>query len=108
MNSLITLSVEGGTHTVIIRSVARNPITGGFQHVDLQEVRLDEPIRASLPIMSTGEAPAARGGALVLRVLDHLNVEGLPEALPHAIHADVSHLADKDAALHATWRYRKA
>ena len=101
-NSPITLRVDGNTHTVIIRKVERNPVDGNVQHVDLQDVRLDEPIRARLPIVLTGEAPAAKGGALVLRVLDHLNVEGIPTALPHAVHADISHLTERDASLHVS------
>lgn len=100
MNALVSLVVDGGSRPVLVRGVARDRITGVPTHVDLQEVALDEPIKATVPIVLTGESPAAKGGALVIRLLDHVTVEGLPADLPSAIHADVSSLEEVNATLH--------
>ena len=99
INSLVTLLIDGATRSAMLREIKRSPRTGLPLHVDLQEVALDEPIRARLPIVLTGESPAVRAGYVLVRPLDHVNVEGLPARLPHALHIDVSGLTNHDAAL---------
>ncbi|MHB1414457.1 MAG: 50S ribosomal protein L25 [Chloroflexota bacterium] len=100
LNTLLSLVVRGGAKSVILRGVERDPLTGAMQHVDIQEVALDEPIRAPVPIVTVGESPAATGPVMVLRVLEHLAVEGLPSRLPHNITVDIGELTAEKGAIH--------
>lgn len=99
-NSLVTLVSGGSTHSVMLRAVEIDHLRGIPRHVDLEEVSLDEPIHAQLPLVLTGEAPATKSGSVVLRLVEHLNVEGLPTKLPHVIHVDVSHLTETGQTIH--------
>lgn len=92
LNTLISLRFDDKTRSVMLRSVDRDNLRRSILNVDLQEVALDEPIRAQVPIVLTGEAPATRSGAVLLRLVDHLNLAALPALLPHSVHIDVTHL----------------
>lgn len=100
INSLVTLVIDGNARPAVLRGVAREPLTGAYQHVDLQEVSLDEPIKATVPVVLEGESPAAKGGLIVVRSVDHVTVEALPADLPSNIHVDVSGLTSPEQAIH--------
>lgn len=99
-NALVTLTLDGAERSVLIRGVARDARRGDPIHVDLQEVSLDQPIKAIVPVVLVGEAPAAKGDNILLRLVDHLTVEALPATLPPSIAVDVSVLEDADQTLH--------
>lgn len=91
--SLMNLALESEDHPVIIRQVQYHPLRGTIQHVDFYQVRLDEAIRAAVPISFTGESTAVKDlGGVLVRNLDELEIEALPKDLPHDISADISQL----------------
>ena len=67
---------------------------GGVTHVDLQEVRLDRPITASVSVNLAGgdSAPGVKEGGVLSQVLREVNVEALPLEVPEHIEVDVSML----------------
>ena len=85
---------ESGRHPVLIENVQRNAGTGKILHVDFRQVELNRPVRASVPLVLTGESPAAVRGAVVVQALDSLEVEALPRELPQEITVDISGLVD--------------
>ncbi|MHB1131258.1 MAG: 50S ribosomal protein L25 [Chloroflexota bacterium] len=95
-NVLVTLRLDEGSRTVMLRSVTRHNLSKEPLNVDFQEVALDEPIRAQVPLVVTGEPANRSANAMILRLVEHLNVEALPAAVPHSISVDVSHLASDD------------
>lgn len=100
LNRVFSLVLDGAPRSVLIRGVARERISRAISHVDFQEVSLDEPIKATVPIVLTGEPSTPRKDVVVMRLLDHITVEGLPTKLPGAVHADVARLSEPDEALH--------
>ena len=101
-STLIDLKVDGGQGTTVLaRQIQRHPLTGNLLHVDFFQVSMTERIRADVPIVLVGEAPAARSAtAMLLHGIDVLHVECLPGDLPHAIEVDVSNLRDVGDAIH--------
>ncbi len=98
--SLINLALEGGFHTVLIREVQRHPVNDTMMHVDFYQVRLDEAIAASVPLVFVGESEAVRDlGGVLVRNIDEAEVEALPQDLPHAIEVDISGLKKFDQAI---------
>lgn len=98
---LVSLSVDGQTHNVMVRQVQRHPVTGRLVHVDLYQVRMDEKTRVRLPILFVGEAPAVKVlDGMLLHAIEALQVEALPGDLPGNIEIDVSVLTELDQALH--------
>lgn len=92
-STLIELTVNGETHTVLVREVQRDPIRTDIRHVDFLKVAMDVAIRTEVPLEFVGEAPAVKtyGGVLVTG-LDSIEVEALPGDLPDRVMVDLSAL----------------
>ncbi len=91
-STLLELEVDGDkTRHVIINEVQVDPIKGEPVHVDFLEVRLDQKIKAEVPLLFIGESPAVKelGGVLVKNI-QHVEVEAFPQDLPHNIEIDIS------------------
>ncbi|MCX6004293.1 MAG: 50S ribosomal protein L25 [Chloroflexi bacterium] len=100
---LISLKVgDSATPTrVLIRKIQRNPMTGDPIHVDFYQVRMTEKLKAEVPLLFIGEAPALIIKTLsLLHTLTSLHIEALPDDLPHNIEVDISSLAEADQAIH--------
>jgi len=93
-NGLLTLTLDGKkADTVLVREVARNPVTRKIEHVDLQRVSEHEEVRARVPIVTIGTARGVREFGGVMDVLVHeLEVEGPVDQLPDHLEIDVSDL----------------
>ena len=65
---------------------------GGVTHVDLQEVRLDRAIQASVTVLLLGgeDAPGVREGGVLSQPLREVTVEALPLEVPEHLDLDVS------------------
>lgn len=87
---LLAVDGEGEPRRVLVNEVQRHPLSGAPVHVDFHQVRLTEKIRATVPLVFTGESPAVKdlGGTLV-KSLDEMEVEALPQDLPEEIIVDV-------------------
>jgi len=94
-NTVITLVDEkGGKIPVIVSDVATDHMRGTILSVDFHHIRMDEKIQAKVPIEFVGEAPAIKKGFILVRVLDEIEVEALPDKIPHRFEADISGLND--------------
>jgi large subunit ribosomal protein L25 len=102
--TLIDLAVADSPHAsqpVLVREVQIHPLRGHIMHVDLYRVKMDEVIRARVPLTFTGEAPAVKDlGGVLVRNLDEVELEAKPADLPHDISVDISSLAEFDAPMH--------
>jgi large subunit ribosomal protein L25 len=98
--ALVTVAVDGKSIQVLIRKVAIEPIKRTPIHIDLYQVRMDEPITSSVPIVFEGSAPAvSQHGGVLLHPLSHVTVRCLPAHLPPSFHVDLSKLTEVDQAL---------
>ena len=85
---------------VMVARVQHEPVTGAIQHVDFLQVQMSKPVRARVPIHIEGEAPAVKlHDAVLLHMLDTVEVEARPGDLPAALDLDISGLADLKSAL---------
>ena len=66
-------------------------------HIDLQEVRLDQPIQAQVVVELVGESAGTKEGGVLSQVTREINVEALPMEVPEHIELDVSEMAIGDA-----------
>jgi large subunit ribosomal protein L25 len=84
-------TVDGKTHNVLVQDVQRHYLTGAPIHIDFLEVSMTEKLTATVPLEFVGESIAVKnmGGTLV-KVLDEVEVECLPNDLPHNIEIDIS------------------
>ena len=71
---------------------------GKLVHVDLQVVRLDQPIQATVTVELVGadNAPGVKEGGALSQVAREINVEALPMEIPERIelHVDAMQIGD--------------
>jgi large subunit ribosomal protein L25 len=97
--ALFDLEIEGAkTVPVVVKEQQLHPVRGSLQHIDLQEVRLDEAIQAEVAVELEGTeaAPGVKGGGVLEHVTREVTVEALPAEIPDRIVADVSAMEIND------------
>ena len=100
--AVIDLSVDDSKPTpVVLKDSQRDPVRGETTHVDLLRVRLDEKIRAIVPLELTGvdDAPGVKQGGVLEQITRELEVEALPTAIPESVTHDVSAMEIGDTIL---------
>jgi large subunit ribosomal protein L25 len=98
-HAVLDVVVEGGqSHSSVLKEFQLDPIRGYITHVDLQEVRLDQPIHATVSVTLVGEAVGAKEGGILTQVTNSVNIEALPLEVPEHLEVDVTNLAIGDSA----------
>jgi len=94
LHAILDVVIEGQTspHHAVLKEFQQNPLRGTITHVDFHEVRLDQPIHASVAVQFVGESPGVKQGGVLQQVTRELNVEALPGSIPEHIEADLSSL----------------
>src|SRR5712691_11633365 len=98
LHAILDVVLEGQTttHASILKDYQQDPIRGHISHIDLHEVRLDQPIQASVNIQLIGEPAGVKEGGVLSQVQREINVEALPMEIPEHIDLDVSGMAIGD------------
>jgi large subunit ribosomal protein L25 len=100
LHSILDVQVDGTgkSHASILKDYQVDAVRGHVTHVDLQEVRLDQPIHATVTVQLHGgeDAPGVREGGVLSQPLRELNVQALPLEVPEHLDLDVSHMATGD------------
>jgi large subunit ribosomal protein L25 len=92
-NAVLDVVVDGGSaHASVLKEYQRDPVRGTITHVDLQEVRLDQPIHATVPVHLIGEAAGTKAGGVLTQAVMEVNVEALPMEVPASVDFDISGL----------------
>jgi large subunit ribosomal protein L25 len=92
LHAILDVVIEGQTtvHPSILADYQQDPIRGTISHIDLREVRLDQPIHATVVIQLIGEAAGVKTGGMLSLVARELHVEALPADVPEHIDVDVT------------------
>ena len=98
---VVTLAIAGRKRpvTAVVKEVQRDAITAGPLHFDFREVRADELITTSVPLVPTGEAAGQQHGGQLEQMVHQLTLECLPGNLPDMVRVDISGL-DLDDVMH--------
>ena len=97
--ALFDLELEGSKAVpVVVKEQQLHPVRGNLQHIDLQEVKLDEAIQAEVAIELEGAeaAPGVKEGGVLEHVTREITVEALPTEIPERLVADVSAMEIND------------
>ena len=92
LHAILDVVLEGqkSTHPSVLKEYQLDPIRGKLTHIDLQEVRLDQPIQASVTVNLIGEPVGVKEGGVLSQVSREVNVEALPMEIPEHFDIDVS------------------
>jgi large subunit ribosomal protein L25 len=88
-NVLLTLKIDGTDELAIPKAIQRDPIKGGYRHIDLLTVRRGEKITIDVAIHIVGDV--VRGGLLATESTS-VSLEAEATNIPSAIEVDVSEL----------------
>lgn len=99
-SSVVGVKLPNGEQNVLIHDVQHDPRTGKFLHADLFQVKMDEKIKATVPLQFEGTSPAVRelDGVLVTN-LNEVEVECLPGILPPEITVNIDSLKTFEDAI---------
>lgn len=98
-NAIISLTVDGGEHTALIRDVQYDPISRAILHLDFQKVSLTESVEVEVTLHLTGVPVGVKdGGGVLEHITRTVKVRCLPTAIPSSIDVDVTRLAIGDSA----------
>lgn len=92
-STLIFLNVDGQSYPTIINDIAKDAVSDDILHADFYKVNLDEKIKAKVAVVFHGESPAVKDlGGIFVRNINEIEIEALPQDLPHEIVVDLSSL----------------
>jgi large subunit ribosomal protein L25 len=98
-HALFDVEIEGSKAVpVVVKDQQLHPVRGSLQHIDLQEVKLDEAIQADVTIELEGVevAPGVKASGVLEHVTREVTVEALPTEIPEKIVVDVSAMEIND------------
>jgi large subunit ribosomal protein L25 len=88
----VVLEGEKTVHPSILAEYQQDPIRGTISHIDLREVRLDQPIHATVVVQLVGESVGVKGGGMLSLVTREVHLEALPADVPEHIEVDVTRM----------------
>ena len=103
-NKMVALSIDDGKpYNVMIQDVQTDSRSGQIIHADFYKVKMNEKIKAEIPLHVIGESTAVYKleGSLI-QGLSTVEVEALPANLPENIEVDISVLDDFDKTIHVS------
>jgi large subunit ribosomal protein L25 len=92
--TMIELDLAGKPHKVLARDVQFHPVTDRPEHVDFLRVTADTLITVDVPVIFDNEetCPGIKRGGVLNIVRHAIELECRADAIPHALHADLSTL----------------
>jgi large subunit ribosomal protein L25 len=100
-SSLIMIELEGTEYPALVREKQRDYIKNRLLHLDFQVISMTEKVTTKVGIELTGTAPAVKAfNAVIVTVLNELEIECMPQDLPARVVIDISGLAEIGAGIH--------
>jgi large subunit ribosomal protein L25 len=93
----VVLEGQQRAHHAVLKDFQVDPVKSRLLHVDLHEVRLDQPIQAQVLIELVGTPEGVVQGGVLSQVTREVNVEALPLEVPDRFSLDVEGLAIGDS-----------
>jgi len=94
LHAILDVVLEGQktVHPSILADYQQDPIRVTISHIDLREVRLDQPIHATVVVQLVGESVGVKGGGMLSLVTREVHLEALPADVPEHIEVDVTRM----------------
>jgi large subunit ribosomal protein L25 len=88
---------------VFIKQTTVDAKRNALLHVEFFQANLREKVTTHLPLHYVGDSPAVREGGILLTLLDHVDIECLPDDVPAGgIEVDVSQIAEINGTIHVS------
>lgn len=93
--ALINLAVENDQSfekMVMIKEVQADPISQKYLHLDFYEIRMDQKISTTVPVLIKGVSKGVEAGGTLQIIRRELDVVCLPSEIPDSIEIDITDL----------------
>lgn len=91
-SALVELNLDGEDRIVLIKDVQYHPVKDQILHVDFQEVRANEKIKVTIPIVLNGRDDIHVQPSVLFQLLEEIDVECFPRDIPQTAEVDVSEM----------------
>jgi large subunit ribosomal protein L25 len=99
-SNLITLDIENSSVKVLVKDIQRDVMKHTLKHLDFYQVNMKEKINTEIPLHFIGESKAVRElGGMLMKDMDTLEIECLPNDLVDHIDVDISVLDSFEAEI---------
>ena len=86
-----------------VRQTAVDPKRNALLHVEFYQANLREKLTTALPLHFVGESPAVKEGGIFLPLLDHVDIESLPQDVPAGgLEVDISQITEINGTIHVS------
>jgi large subunit ribosomal protein L25 len=92
----VVLDGQKTTHPSVLKDYQQEVPSGRLAHIDLHEVRLDQPIQAQVAVELIGEPAGVKEGGVLSQVSRDIRLEALPLEIPDHLELDVTGMAIGD------------
>ena len=92
LHAILDVVVDGQetARPSVLKDYQQHVPSGRLSHIDLHEVRLDQPIQTQVSVTLVGEPAGVKEGGVLSQVSREINVEALPMEIPDHLGLDVS------------------
>jgi large subunit ribosomal protein L25 len=84
--------MDGAQKHVLFKDYTVDPVTRRLLHADFLEVKLDEPVKVEVPVVTVGRAQGVTDGGILSLATHEITLEALPTKIPVQIEVDVTNL----------------
>ena len=91
-NTVLTLKTDAGEKHVLFKDYTVDPVSRRLLHADFLEVKLDQPVKVGVPVVTTGRAVGQAEGGILSIATHEIVLEALPAKIPVRIEVDVTEL----------------
>jgi large subunit ribosomal protein L25 len=97
----VKIDDEGTSRKAFLKALQVDTVSGKFSHMDLHQISMDQTLRITIPVVTTGTSIGVESGGLLQIIRRELEVICLPQNIPESIEVDVSQL-DIGASIHVS------
>jgi large subunit ribosomal protein L25 len=92
LHSILDVVFDGQKtpHHAVLKEYQLDPTRARLLHIDLHEVRLDQPIHAQVVVEAVGESQGVTEGGVLSQIAREVNVEALPMDVPDHLEIDIT------------------
>lgn len=98
-SSVIGLELNGKVHKALMKEVQVHPITKSVLHMDFQDVKADDLVNVSVPLMFENMTAEQKKVGDLKKSYRFLAIRGKVKDIPEAFKVDVSHLKENESIL---------
>jgi len=101
MNTIINIVAGKEKYPTLVHDIQKDYLSDEVIHIDFYRVRMDEKIKAKVPLEFTGEAIGVKEKGGILNISMHeIEIESLPADLPHRLSVSLLPLVDINASVY--------